>query len=124
MLVAAWHVLHTGQTYADYFARRDADPTRKRLIAQLEPLGYDVTVVAERRCFVKLRATVGDGGELGEIPGRRAGEAEGVDRDQPMGGGSHCGMEVRVEVCPLAAMSGRGSCERGRQSFVAVLDLR
>jgi hypothetical protein len=38
-------------------------------------------VVAERRWFIEPRAAVGDGGELSEVPGRGAGEAEGVDRE-------------------------------------------
>jgi transposase len=53
MLVAAWHMLDTGQTYidpgADYYARRDPDRTRKRLVARLERLGYNVTLHEEAR---------------------------------------------------------------------------
>ncbi len=51
MIVSAWHMLSTGETYrelgADYFARRD-DPERvaRRLTRQLENLGYDVTLTA------------------------------------------------------------------------------
>jgi transposase len=49
MVVAAWHMLATGETYrelgADYFARRD-DPQRRarQLARQLEPLGYEVDI--------------------------------------------------------------------------------
>ena len=49
MIVIAWHVLSTGQTYedlgADYFRKRQ-DPARtaKRLTAQLEQLGYRVVL--------------------------------------------------------------------------------
>jgi hypothetical protein len=49
MVVAAWHMLTTGETYrelgADYFIRRH-DPQRqaRRLAHQLEQLGYRVTV--------------------------------------------------------------------------------
>ena len=41
-------MLSTGETYADpggdFFARRDPERTRKRLVGQLERLGYTVTV--------------------------------------------------------------------------------
>jgi len=41
-------MLSTGETYVDpggdYFARRDPDRTRKRLVGQLERLGYTVTL--------------------------------------------------------------------------------
>ncbi len=41
-------MLSTGETYTDpggdYFARRDPERTRKRLVGQLERLGYTVTV--------------------------------------------------------------------------------
>jgi hypothetical protein len=40
-------MLITGETYfdpgGDFFARRDPDRTRKRLVGQLERLGYTVT---------------------------------------------------------------------------------
>lgn len=43
ILTAAWHMLQTGETYndrgADYFASRDQQRTRRRLVAQLERLG-------------------------------------------------------------------------------------
>lgn len=46
ILVAAWHMLQTGETYrdpgGDYFQRRDPERTAKRLIAQLERLGHTV----------------------------------------------------------------------------------
>lgn len=51
MIVSAWHMLSTGETYrelgADYFARRD-DPERvaHRLTRQLENLGYNVALTA------------------------------------------------------------------------------
>jgi transposase len=48
MLVAAWHMLTTGQLYADlggdYYRRRDPARTTKRLVAQLERLGHTVTL--------------------------------------------------------------------------------
>jgi transposase len=48
ILTAAWHMLTTGETYTDpggdYFARRDPERTRKRLVGQLERLGYTVTL--------------------------------------------------------------------------------
>ncbi len=41
-------MLSTGETYVDpggdFFARRDPERTRKRLVGQLERLGYTVTV--------------------------------------------------------------------------------
>jgi transposase len=46
ILVAAWHMLQTGEIYtdpgADYFARRDPERLTRRLIAQLERLGHTV----------------------------------------------------------------------------------
>lgn len=48
ILTAVWHMLQTGETYndpgGDFYARRDPERTRKRLINQLERLGYNVTV--------------------------------------------------------------------------------
>jgi transposase len=48
ILVAAWHMLSTGELYVDpggdYFARRDPERTTKRLVAQLERLGHTVTL--------------------------------------------------------------------------------
>jgi transposase len=48
LLVAAWHMLQTGETYldpgADYYTRRDPARTTRRLIAQLERLGHTVTL--------------------------------------------------------------------------------
>ena len=48
ILTAAWHMLSTGETYTDpggdFLARRDPERTRKRLVAQLERLGYAVTL--------------------------------------------------------------------------------
>jgi Sigma-70 factor, region 1.2 len=48
ILTAAWHMLQTGETYTDpggdFFARRDPARTRKRLVGQLERLGYTVTL--------------------------------------------------------------------------------
>ena len=47
MLVAIWHMARTGELYndpgADYYERLYPDRTRRRAIAQLERLGYDVT---------------------------------------------------------------------------------
>jgi transposase len=46
ILIAAWHMLQTGETYTDpggdYFARRDPERATKRLVAQLERLGHTV----------------------------------------------------------------------------------
>jgi transposase len=48
ILTAVWHMLRTGETYtdpgADFFARRDPERTRKRLVDQLQRLGYTVTL--------------------------------------------------------------------------------
>jgi transposase len=48
LLVAVRHMLTTGETYtdpgADYYTRRDSARTTKRLVAQLERLGYAVTL--------------------------------------------------------------------------------
>ncbi len=48
ILTAAWHMLQTGQTYADpggnYYVRRDPERATKRLVAQLERLGHTVTL--------------------------------------------------------------------------------
>jgi transposase len=48
ILTAVWHMLSTGETYTDpggdYSARREPERTRKRLIGQLERLGYTVTL--------------------------------------------------------------------------------
>ena len=48
MLVAAWHMLTNGELYTDlgpdYYHRRDPARTTKRLIAQLERLGHNVTL--------------------------------------------------------------------------------
>jgi transposase len=47
-LIAAWHMLQTGETYTDpggdYFQRRDPERHTKRLVAQLERLGHTVTL--------------------------------------------------------------------------------
>jgi transposase len=44
-------MLTTGETYTDpggdFFARRDPERTRKRLVDQLERLGYTVTLQEE-----------------------------------------------------------------------------
>jgi transposase len=51
ILTTVWHMLQTGETYndpgADYFARRDPERARKRLVAQLERLGYTVNLQQE-----------------------------------------------------------------------------
>jgi len=49
MVVIAWHMLTTGETYRelgdDYYTRReDPDRKAKRLTHQLEQLGYDVAI--------------------------------------------------------------------------------
>lgn len=49
ILVIAWHLLSTGEVYqdlgADYFVRRQrSDAYRRRLVAQLERIGYQVTL--------------------------------------------------------------------------------
>jgi len=48
ILIAAWHMLQTGETYTDpggdYYVRRDPERTTKRLVAQLERLGHTVTL--------------------------------------------------------------------------------
>ncbi|MCA1700895.1 MAG: IS110 family transposase [Actinobacteria bacterium] len=48
ILCAIWHMLTTGETYrdlgGDYFRRRDPERQTKRLIAQLETLGHNVTL--------------------------------------------------------------------------------
>jgi len=44
-------MLSTGETYTDpggdFFARRDPERTRRRLVNQLERLGYDVTLLRD-----------------------------------------------------------------------------
>ena len=48
ILVIAWHLLSEGCTYedlgGDFFVKRDTDRARQRAIAQLEALGYQVTL--------------------------------------------------------------------------------
>ena len=48
ILVAAWHMLQTGETYTDpggdYFVRRDPERQTKRLVAQLARLGHTVVL--------------------------------------------------------------------------------
>jgi transposase len=48
ILIIAWHLLSDDCNYADlggdYFVRRDADRTRQRAVAQLQALGYQVTL--------------------------------------------------------------------------------
>jgi transposase len=49
MIIAAWHMLNTGETYrdlgADYFTRRNnPEHQARRLARQLEQLGYTVTI--------------------------------------------------------------------------------
>jgi len=48
ILVIAWHLLNNDCDYqdlgGDFFARRDTDRARQRAIAQLEQLGYQVTL--------------------------------------------------------------------------------
>ena len=48
ILIIAWHLLSDDCNYADlggdYFVRRDADRARQRAVAQLQALGYQVTL--------------------------------------------------------------------------------
>jgi transposase len=48
VLVIAWHLLTNDCDYADlggdYFVRRDAERARQRAVAQLQALGYQVTL--------------------------------------------------------------------------------
>jgi transposase len=48
IIVACWHMLSTGELYddagGDYFTRLDPDKQTRRLVAQLERLGYSVTL--------------------------------------------------------------------------------
>ena len=48
IIVAAWHMLSTGELYhdlgPDYYRRRDPARTTKRLLAQLQALGHNVTL--------------------------------------------------------------------------------
>jgi transposase len=48
ILVITWHLLANDCDYADlggdYFVRRDTDRARQRAVAQLQALGYRVTL--------------------------------------------------------------------------------
>jgi hypothetical protein len=48
MLVAYWHMFTSGETYrdlgGDYYRKRDPARQTRRLIAQLEALGHNVTL--------------------------------------------------------------------------------
>jgi transposase len=48
IICAAWHMLSTGELYrelgGDYFRKRDPERITKRLVAQLEALGHNVTL--------------------------------------------------------------------------------
>ena len=48
MLIAYWHMFTTGEAYhdlgGDYFQRRNPERHTKRLVAQLQALGHDVTL--------------------------------------------------------------------------------
>jgi transposase len=48
MLIAVWHMLTNGVFYeepgGDFFTRRDPEKAKNRAVAQLQKLGYDVTV--------------------------------------------------------------------------------
>ena len=50
IICACWHMLSTGELYndlgGDYFQRRDPERITKRLVAQLEALGHNVTLEA------------------------------------------------------------------------------
>jgi transposase len=52
LLTAVWHMLQTGETYldpgGDYYTRRDPARTTRRLVTQLERLGYSVTLQEQR----------------------------------------------------------------------------
>jgi transposase len=52
LLVAVWHMLQTGETYldpgGDYYTRRNPARTTRRLVTQLERLGYSVTLQEQR----------------------------------------------------------------------------
>jgi len=49
MLVAYWHMLTNGETYrelgGDYYQRRDPERLTKRLVASLQSLGHNVTLI-------------------------------------------------------------------------------
>lgn len=51
IIVAAWHILSTGELYrelgGDFFRERDPERITKRLVAQLEALGHNVTLERE-----------------------------------------------------------------------------
>jgi transposase len=48
ILIIAYHLIHKQQTYHDlgsnYFDRRNAEATTKRLVRRLEQLGYTITL--------------------------------------------------------------------------------
>ena len=48
MLIAIWHMAHTGELYndpgADYYTRLHPQRAERRAIAQLQALGYEVTL--------------------------------------------------------------------------------
>ena len=48
MLIAIWHMGHTGDLYddpgADYFTRLHPDRAKKRALHQLEAMGYRVSL--------------------------------------------------------------------------------
>jgi hypothetical protein len=48
ILTAAWHMLQTGEVYADpggdYYLRRDPERHTRRLVAQLQRLGHTVVL--------------------------------------------------------------------------------
>jgi transposase len=48
ILIACWHMLQTGEIYndpgGDYFNRREPERRRRRLVTQLQRLGYTVTL--------------------------------------------------------------------------------
>ena len=50
IICACWHILTTGELYrdlgGDYFRTRDPQRQTRRLIAQLERLGHEVTIEA------------------------------------------------------------------------------
>ena len=61
MLVAAWHILTTGEIYrdpgGDYFAKRNPERQTRRLVAHLEKLGHVVTLEPATSTATNVDAT-------------------------------------------------------------------
>jgi transposase len=88
ILVIAWHLLTDDCDYqdlgGDYFVRRDADRARQRAVAQLQALGYQVT----------LEPSPHDGGfSFQELRGEGPNPAEGLNRETPQR--EHCRCPLR-----------------------------